>query len=83
MNYRRDVAIRIALVAVPALAAVGLIALLNALNANGGIVVVAYTAVAVAIGTAIGCSIDRLPGARPRQEAPNGPAWKGQPSDQR
>jgi hypothetical protein len=80
MNYIRNMAIRIALVAVPALAAVGLVALLNALNANGSIVVVAYTAVAVAIGTAIGC-VDRLPGARPGQEAPTGPAWKGQPSD--
>jgi hypothetical protein len=69
MNYIRNMAIRIALVAIPALAAVGLVALLNALNANGGIVVVAYTAVAVAIGTAIGCSVDRLPGARPDQEA--------------
>jgi predicted GNAT superfamily acetyltransferase len=69
MNYLRDMAIRIALVAVPALAAVGLDALLNTLNANGGIVVVAYTAVAVAIGTAIGCSVDRLPGARSDQEA--------------
>jgi len=63
MNYLRNMAIRIALVAGPALAAVGLVALLDALNASGGIVVVAYTTVAVAIGTAIGRSVDRLPGA--------------------
>jgi hypothetical protein len=73
-------AFRIALVVVPALAAVGLVVLLDALNATGGIVVVAYTAVAVALGAAIGCSVDRLPGAPPRQEAPTGSAWKGRPS---
>jgi hypothetical protein len=81
MNYIRNMVIRIALFAIPAIAAVGLVALLDALNAHGGIVVVAYTAVAVAIGTAIGCSVDRLPGARPRQEAPTAPAWKGRRPD--
>jgi hypothetical protein len=42
---------------------------LNALNANGAIVVVGFTTVAAAIGTAIGCSIDRLPGGHPNKEA--------------
>lgn len=69
MNYSRSMVIRVALVAVPTLAAIGLVVLLNALDATGGIVVVAYTAVAVAIGAAIGLSIDRLPGGRPSQEA--------------
>jgi len=66
MNYIRDMAVRLALVVIPALAAIGLVALLNALNATGGIVVVAYTGAAVAIGTAIGCSVDRLPGRERR-----------------
>lgn len=69
MTYSRNVPIRIALFVVPAIAAVGLVALLNALNANGAIVVVAFTTVAAAIGTAIGCSIDRLPGGHPNDEA--------------
>jgi hypothetical protein len=68
MNYIRSMAIRIALVAGPALAAIGLVALLNALNASGGIVVVTYTAVAAAMGIAIGRSVDRLPGEGSRQE---------------
>lgn len=66
MKYIRGVAIRIALVVIPAFAAIALVALLDVLNATGGIVVVAYTAVAVAIGTAIGRSIDRLPGRERR-----------------
>lgn len=68
MNYIRAMIIRVVLVAVPALAAVGLVLLLNALNASGGIVVVAYTAVAAGLGTAIGRALDRLPGGVPRHE---------------
>ena len=82
MTYSRSMSSRIALVVGPAIAAVGLVFLLNALNANGGIVVAAFTAVAAAIGIAIGRTVDRLPGARPKQEAPTaGPAWKGQPTN--
>jgi hypothetical protein len=62
MNYSRTMAIRIALFGIPAAAAVGLVSLLNALDASAGIAVVAYTAVAVAIGAAIGYFLDRLPG---------------------
>jgi hypothetical protein len=42
---------------------------LNGLNASAGITVVAFTVVAVAIGAAIGCFADRLPGARQDREA--------------
>lgn len=70
MNYIRAMAIRIALVLIPAFAAIVLVALLDAFNATGGIVVVAYTAVAVAIGTGIGRSVDRLPGAGSKEEGP-------------
>jgi len=54
-------AIRIALLAVPAVAVAGLVLLLNGLDASPGIAVAAFGLVAVATGTAIGYFADRLP----------------------
>lgn len=62
-------AIRIALFAVPPVVAVGLVLLLNAVNASAEITVAAFTVVAAAIGAAIGRFADRLPGARQDREA--------------
>jgi hypothetical protein len=69
MTYSRNMGIRIALIAFPAVAAVGLVLVLNNLNASAGIAVAAYTVVAVMIGVAIGRNADRLPGVRPTKEA--------------
>jgi hypothetical protein len=69
MTYSRSMAIRIALVVVPAIVAVGLVFLLDSTNASAEITVAAFTVVAAAIGAAIGCFADRLPGARPRRDA--------------
>jgi hypothetical protein len=55
------VAIRIVLIAVPAVAVAGLLLLLNGLDANAGIAVAAFGPVAVATGTALGYFADRLP----------------------
>jgi uncharacterized membrane protein YccC len=63
-------AIRIALFGIPPVAVVGLVLLLNGLNASAGIVFAAFTVVAVAIGAAIGCFVDRLPGAQQSRGAP-------------
>jgi len=64
MNYIRDMAIQIRLFGIPAVAVVGLVLLLNSLNASPGIAFAAYTVLAVATGAAIGHFVDRLPGAR-------------------
>jgi hypothetical protein len=64
MTYSRNMGIRIALFAVPAVAAVGVVLLLNTLDATAGIAVAAYTLAAVVIGAVIGRNADRLPGAR-------------------
>jgi hypothetical protein len=55
-------AIRIALFAVPAVAVVGLVLLLNGLDASAGIAVASFGVVAVATGSALGYFADRLPG---------------------
>jgi len=65
MIYSRTMAIRIALFAVPSVAAVGLVLLLNGVNASAEITVAAFTVVSAAIGAAIGRFADRLPGAEP------------------
>jgi hypothetical protein len=69
MTYSRNMAIRIALFGVPAVAVVGLVFLVNALNASAGITFAAFTVIAVATGAAIGCFADRLPGAQRGREA--------------
>jgi len=69
MTYSRNVAIRIALFAVPPVVAVGLVLLLNSTNASAEITVAAFTIVSATIGAAIGCFADRLPGAEPSHKA--------------
>lgn len=62
-------AIRIALFAIPATAAVGVVLLLNGLHAEAGIAVASLGLVAVLGGASIGYFADRLPelpGARHR-----------------
>jgi hypothetical protein len=54
-------AIRIALVAVPTAAVVGLVLLLNGLDAGAGIAAAALGLVAVISGAALGYFADRLP----------------------
>lgn len=70
MTYSRSMAIRIALFAVPPVTAVGLVLMLNAVNANAEITVAAFTVVAAAIGAAIGCFADRLPGSQQDRRPP-------------
>jgi hypothetical protein len=65
MTYGRNMAIGIALFGIPPLAAIGLVLLLNGLDADAGLTAAAFTVVSVAIGAAIGSFADRLPGARP------------------
>jgi hypothetical protein len=54
-------AIRISLFAVPTVAVVGLVVLLNALDASAGIAVAALGLVAIVSGAALGVFADRLP----------------------
>jgi len=53
------VAIRIALIAVPAVAVAGLVLLLNGLDTSAGIAVAAFGLIAVATGTALGYFADQ------------------------
>jgi hypothetical protein len=61
VTYTLTMAIRIALFAVPAIAVVGLVFLLNGLDASAGIAVAAFGLLAVATGTALGYFADHLP----------------------
>ena len=61
MIYTALMAIRIALFAVPTAAAIGVVLLLNAVDASAGIAVAALGVVAVASGAAFGYFADRLP----------------------
>jgi hypothetical protein len=54
-------AIRTGLIAIPAATVVGLVLLLNGLDAGAGITAAALGAVAVASGAALGYFADRLP----------------------
>ncbi len=54
-------AIRIALFAIPTAAVIGLVLLLNGLNAGVGIAVASLSMVAVLSGAALGYFADRLP----------------------
>ena len=65
MIYTAPMLIRIALVALPAAAVVGLVLLLNGLGAGAGIAAAALGLVAVLGGAALGYFADRLP-ERPR-----------------
>lgn len=54
-------AIRTGLIAIPAAAVVGLVLLLNGLDAGAGIAAAAFGAVAITSGAALGYFADRLP----------------------
>lgn len=69
MIYTRDMAMRLAFLVVPAVAVVGLVLLLNGLNAGAGIAVAAYGVVAVSIGAVLGYFADRLPEPRSERKA--------------
>jgi hypothetical protein len=60
MIYARSMALRIAVLGVPALAVVGLVLLLNRFEASPGLAVAAYAAIAVPTGVTIGYFADRL-----------------------
>jgi hypothetical protein len=60
MTYPRNMARRIAVFGIPALAVVVLVFLLNKLEASPGLAVAAYALVAVATGAIIGYFADRL-----------------------
>lgn len=61
MTYTGPMAIRIALFATPAIAAAGVVLLLNGLHAGAGIAAASMGLVAVLGGAAFGYFADRLP----------------------
>lgn len=61
MIYTGHMAMRIALFAVPAVLAVGMVLLLNSLGAGAGVATAALGLVAVASGGMLGFFADRLP----------------------
>ncbi|HET7177388.1 MAG TPA: hypothetical protein VFI63_01735 [Solirubrobacterales bacterium] len=70
MIYTGPMAIRLAIFAVPTVAVVGLVLLLNGLDASAGIATAALGVVAVASGATLGYFADRLPEPpRPRHRA--------------
>jgi hypothetical protein len=71
--YTGFMAIRVGLVVVPILAVIGLVLLLNGLDAPPGIAAASLGAVAVASGGALGYFADRLPDLR-RPSRPSPPA---------
>jgi hypothetical protein len=67
--YTGAMAIRIAIFAIPTVAVVGLVLLLNGLDAGAGIASAALGVVAVASGAALGYFADRLPELRRARRA--------------
>jgi len=67
--YTGAMAIRIAIFAIPTVAVVGLVLLLNGLDAGAGIAAAALGVVAVASGAALGYFADRLPELRRARRA--------------
>jgi len=67
MIYARNMALRIAAFGIPTLAIVGLVLLLNRLDASPGLAVAAYAAIAVSSGVTIGYFADRLLGQPPQR----------------
>lgn len=61
MIYTGVMAIRLGLIAIPTAAVVGLVFLLNGLDAGAGIAVAALGVVAIVSGAALGYFADRLP----------------------
>lgn len=72
MSYARTMALRITVFGVPFFAVVGLVFLLNSLEASPGVAVAAYAVIAIVTGATIGYFADRLLGGPP--ERPSGPA---------
>lgn len=70
MIYTGSMATRIALFATPVAAVVGLVLLLNGLNAAAGIATAALGVIAVASGASLGFFADRLP-ALPQARRPH------------
>jgi len=62
MIYARSMALRIAVFGFPVLVVVGLVLLLNSLEASPGVAVAAYAIVAGSSGVTIGYFADRLLG---------------------
>jgi ABC-type proline/glycine betaine transport system permease subunit len=60
MTYARNMVLRIAVFGIPALAVIGLVLLLNGLEASPGLAVAAYAVLAVCTGATIGYFADRL-----------------------
>ena len=71
MIYTGPMALRFALVGLPAAAIVVLVLLLNSLGASAGIAVAALGLVAVAGGAALGFFADRLPELPKRRRHPD------------
>ena len=69
MIYAQSMTIRLALFFIPMVAAIGLVLLLNGLNAGAGVAITAYSVIAVSTGAALGCFADRLPEVRPLRKA--------------
>jgi multisubunit Na+/H+ antiporter MnhB subunit len=68
MIYARSMVLRIAVFGVPAIAVVGLVLLLNGLEASPGLALAAYALVAVSTGAVIGYFADRL--LEPKRRSP-------------
>jgi len=64
MIYARSMVLRIAVFGIPAIAVVGLVLLLNGIEASPGLALAAYALVAVSTGAALGCFADRLLGPK-------------------
>jgi hypothetical protein len=65
MIYARNMALRLAVFGIPALAVAALVLLLNRLEASPGVAVSAYAVIAVSSGLTIGYFADRLLGQPP------------------
>jgi hypothetical protein len=60
MIYARNMVLRIAVFGIPAIAVVGLVLLLNSLEASPGLALAAYAVIAVSAGAALGYFADQL-----------------------
>ena len=67
MTYTDSMAFRVALFTLPAAAVVGLVVLLNRLDASTGVAVASLGLIGVLTGAAMGYRADRLPGLRSRR----------------
>jgi multisubunit Na+/H+ antiporter MnhB subunit len=67
MTYARSMILRISVFGIPAIAVVGLVLLLNSLEASPGLALAAYALIAVSTGATIGYFADRLLGRPPNR----------------